>query len=242
VYREENGVAKSFLRKEGFRQRSGFSLIVVLIISLIGLAVMGATMQFAVSSGGSVRVNSALAVKYNLLQGAVEEGRALLMESMDNESDPHKYTDNGIAAKGADITSVDMLLLTDSPDPGKYSGVTFPLGHAITRPMNRHDLARMGIFGESGVLTVRIYDMRYEPTLIKISDEEELQLLPPSMLNLGEEIFNKSVTTLSPEKLNDGGGGGDSDDGAYLIRAELSVNGILRPWRLETSIIQANNK
>jgi hypothetical protein len=41
------------------KKRAGFSLIIALIISLIGLAVVGATLQIIVTAGGSGRVANA---------------------------------------------------------------------------------------------------------------------------------------------------------------------------------------
>jgi hypothetical protein len=244
-------MAKLSLRKEGFRRRRGFSLIVVLILSLIALAVIGAVMQYAVSSGGRGRVSSASAVRYNLLQDALEEGRALLKQSMDNDGKPHRYLDKGIP-EDTPITASDILLLTDSPSPTDYPGVDFPLGNAITRPMSKSDLERIGILGDSGALTVRIYDMQYNPELVpemgagadQISPEE-LQLIPPSMSLLGEDDFDVAITTDAPDyERGKKAGASANNAGVYLIRAELSVAGAggapARSWKLETSIVQAN--
>jgi hypothetical protein len=146
-----------------------------------------------------------------------------------------------------------MLLLTDSPSPTDYPGVDFPLGNAITRDMNKKDLGRLGVFGDSGLLTVRIYDMQYDPTLVpkqvgsgsgEISPEE-LQLLPPHMSLLGEDDFDIKMTTLGPNRVNRKPYGLSANNaGAYLIRATLSITGTggssAQSWSVETSVIQSN--
>ena len=246
-------MAKLFLRKEGSGQKRGFSLIVVLIISLVGLAAVGAVMQFVTSSAGSGRVSSAQAVKYKLLQDALEEGRAILRQSMDNTGAPHSYLHKDGIDDGTLITSSGMLLLTDSPSPTEYPGVDFPLGNAITRNLSKRDLERVGVFGDSGVLTVRIYDMLYDPKSVapvgtgagQISPEE-LQLMPPAMSLLGEDDFEVLSNTDAPDyERSIGHGLTTNNAGAYLVRASLSVPraGGAPPhtWSIETSVVQSNN-
>ena len=234
-------MAKLSSLKAAFRRKKGFSLIAVMIISLINLAIMGVALQFAVSSSGGGRVNSAMAMKYNLLQSALEDGKALLKKSMDNDGPPHSYLHNGIDTSS--ITRPDMLLLTDSPSPADYPGVDFPLGHAITKPMVKSDLKRIGIFGDSGELTVKIYDMQYKPESVA-ENVEDLQSMPPSMpLPTNYEDY-KEVSGL------EGRSGPKpqfrpNDRGVYLIRAALTVRDAagtpIHTWSRETAVIQYNN-
>ncbi|MDR1650861.1 MAG: hypothetical protein LBR87_03660, partial [Synergistaceae bacterium] len=60
------------------KRRRGFSLIVVLIVSLLGLAIVGATVQMTFLSSGAGRFAASGVDKYNFLQDAVEEGKAHL--------------------------------------------------------------------------------------------------------------------------------------------------------------------
>ncbi|MDR1133569.1 MAG: hypothetical protein LBL05_05365 [Synergistaceae bacterium] len=243
-------MTKLSLRRARFRKGKGFSLVVVLIICLIGLGIVGAAMQFTAAAGGSGRVASSLTAKYNILQDAVEEGRALLKESMDHDGEPHRYFHKRGIAVDTSITESSILLLTDSPTG--YPGVDFPLGNAITRDINKRDLGRLGVFGDSGLITVRIYDMQYDPKLVpsvgtgpnQISPEE-LQQLPPHIQLLGADDSKTYITTDGPDKeRNPLMGDGSGYAGVYLIRATLSVMSAggspVQSWSVETSVIQAN--
>jgi hypothetical protein len=247
-------MAKLSLWKARFQKRKGFSLIVVLIISLIGLSIAGVALQFLVSSGGSGRVSSSLAAKYNILQNAVEEGRALLKLSMNHTGEPHRYHHKDSIAENDPITDSSILLLTDSPSPTDYPDVDFPLGNAITRSLNKTELGRVGVFGDSGLLTVRIYDMQYDPGLVaevgngagEISPEE-LRLLPPSVSLSGADNFDVAITTDAPDyERSIGHGVSANNAGVYLIRATLSVASAGgspdQTWRVETSVVQANRQ
>jgi type II secretory pathway pseudopilin PulG len=236
-------MAKLSSLKAAFRRKKGFSLIAVMIISLVNLAIMGVALQFAVSSSGGGRVNSAMAVKYNLLHSALEEGKARLKESMDNETlpIPRWYTGKEGIDENTPIEYADMLLLS-----GDLGERTVTLWDADNK------MERLGIFGEIGVLTVKIYDMQYKPESVA-ENVRDLQLLPPSMLLTANRKKN-------PEKYTEvkaPGTGIDSERqisgppdnmGAYLIRAALSVyskdtdENPIHTWSLETSVIQANNK
>jgi hypothetical protein len=247
-------MSKLPLRKGGLRRRRGFSLVVVLVISVIGMAIMGTTMQLTASSGGSGRMSSALVMKYNILQSALEEGRALLKQSMDNTGEPHRYLHKAGVNGSTPITGSNVLLLTDSPSPTEYPGVTFSLGNAISRSLNKSELARAGIFGDGGQLTVQIYDMQYDPSLVapvgtgagEISPEE-VRLLPPAVKLLGEDGFDVGITTDAPEDTRATGlDVGSGNAGAYLIRATLRVRRAdgspSVTWSADTSLIQANSR
>jgi hypothetical protein len=217
------------------------------------MAIIGAAMQFSVSSGGRGRVSSALAMKYNLLQSALEEGRALLKRSMDNAGSPHRYLHKDGITDDTAITGSNVLLLTNSPSAEEYPDVGFPLGNAITKSLDKNELARAGIFGDRGQLTVQIYDMQYDPALVasvgtgagEISPEE-LSLLPPSVRLLGEDDFDSGTTDAPDYERDLGYGLGANNAGAYLIRATLSVTGAdgspSATWSADTSLIQANNR
>ncbi|MDR1651649.1 MAG: hypothetical protein LBR87_07660 [Synergistaceae bacterium] len=238
-------------RKVLSRKKSGFSLIAVLIISLIGLAAVGAALQFANVSSGAGTMSSALSVKYNILQDAVEEGKARLKRSMDNLDPPHRYFDKASVPEDTVITQSDMLLLADEYTvPGEVS--PRPLGYREV-PLGRGDLTRLGIPGDSGELVVRIYDMQYDPEKIaEVGTESgqiapaELALLPPSVSVLGADDFEIGITTDAPDyDRTIGHGLSANNTGVYLIRASLSVTGAgseMRAWTLDTSIIQSNNR
>ena len=245
-------MAKLSSLKAAFRRKKGFSLAVVMLISFVGLVIVGAILQFAVSSSGGGRVNIATAEKYNLLQSALEDGKARLKESMNNKELPPKYTDKYDGNVPENITSPETLLLPPQLDDG------LELGEKIVMSWNnRAEMERIGIFGDSGELTVKIYDMQYDAAQVNITNPEDLQLLPPAMPQLPLNVTENNASagglemTKAPDSVSGGSGGGtgnpDEGDkgGVYLIRAALTVKDAagtpIHTWSLETSVIQYNN-
>jgi hypothetical protein len=174
----------------------------------------------------------------------VEEGKAILKKSMDNTDDPPRFFDKAGIAEDEIITDPDILLLDNA-----YSG-GYPLGVAVNRPLNDTMLGRLGITGHSGTLTVRIYDMQYDPENVNDSalTTDGLNLMPPSVIATGADDWRGGgPTTFDPDKKKPvaGGGGGANNTGVYLIRATLNVNGAVastnKMWMLDTAIIQSNN-
>ena len=253
------------LRKGKFprmRKRAGFSLIIVLIISILGLAMIAATMQMTVLSTGSGRVVSAGNTKYNFMQDAVQLGKAILKQSMDDCDDPPVY-------KGGEITKVEDLLITCKYCSGGTPGCAGPDLPAswkfdcwkISRNLERADLGKLGIAGNSALLEVKIYDMQYstDPQYFKVTDSNELKLFPPSITLPGGagahtyvgKTYNPNANLpieAPPEGEEDGEGSTPatsenvSNAGAYLIRATLIIDGqVDRATILDTAVIQANN-
>jgi hypothetical protein len=216
------------------KKRAGFSLIVVLIISLVGLAILGATLQFTVSAGGAGRVAGASGAKYNLLQEAVEEGKAALMEIMDNTKPipRHANADEDDEPPIDDLS--DLLVSADLGGPAR--------GVVKNQPISSSELGRLGIMdntGGGGTLSVHIYDMQYTPTLIDDSSmpADEFEMLPPSIIL---DFVNWSAyPNLKQANEEITGPKGAANTGAYLIRATLSVGG--RKTTLDTAVLQANN-
>ncbi|MDR3164917.1 MAG: hypothetical protein LBU13_05015 [Synergistaceae bacterium] len=233
------------------KKHAGFSLIVVLIISLTGLAVIGVTLQFAVSSGGAARMAGASAVKYNLLQRAVEEGRAKLIEKMDNTDPIPRYVgcDLGDGDKGFPnywINSMACLLINRDLDD---SADTID-GIVKNETIHASALGRLGIFGSGsdGLLTVAIYDMQYEPARVVAPDaspplplptmtETDYKRLPPSII-LAKAVWRKDGDILAPDH-NDQNATAAGRTGAYLVRATLKIGD--RESILDSAILQANN-
>ena len=216
------------------KKRTGFSLIVVLIISLIGLALVGATLQFTVSAGGSGRVANASGTRYTLLQAAVEEGKGVLMSAMDNV-DPIPRHPNADANPEPPISELGGLLIdTDLGGPA--------LGVVRRETLSPSALHRAGIWdtsGEGGVLTVSIYDMQYDPDVIDVPSmpAEDFSILPPSIM-LDPASWRKDGDTILADE-EDEVGVGLLNTGVYLIRAELLVGG--RRTILDTAVFQSNN-
>jgi len=237
-----------------YRRRSGFSLIIVLIISLVGLAIVGITLQLTVLSAGSGRVASASNMKYNLLQDAVEEGKAALKKEVgEKEDDVPRYSGSG------EIKNVEELLIDLSFNPALADGVV------LERNFNRSQLGKLGIDPAStgGNLTVGIYYMGgfdVDPTI----SSADLKMLPPKIELLGQAGGESVLVPPGEGGKLDGGGGGEQPDpgetggsggggnastddaGVYLIRASLVIH---KPnpkdderSTLDTAVIQMNAK
>jgi hypothetical protein len=218
-------------------KRRGFSLIVVLILSLVTLAIISGVFQYATGSGGIGRIASSSAGRYNLLQDSAETGKAELKKMMDTDdpSDPAflpRYS--GFNAEPPLAISLADDLLIDVNPHGLGKGV-------IAREnLSSLELGRMGIVGGSGVMEVKIYDMQYDASLVddSIASAEKIKLPPatpikiPARWKLVGEIKDVVQKDIDP--------GADSlYVGAYLVRAVLTVGD--RESFLDTAIFQSNN-
>ena len=238
------------LRKGKFprmRKRAGFSLLIVLIISIVGLAIIAVTMQMTVLSTGSGRVVSAGNTKYNFMQDAVELGKAILRMAMDNSDERPVYK-----GKNNPITDIDDLLIAckycpdelELPDPWEF--------HCweISRELNRADLGKLGIAGNGGQLVVKVYDMQYDWDAVDLANPDDEKMLPPSLeltgtAAAGSYVGESGMLPIGPSNPthDDGFSGGPpkppENAGVYLIRATLTIEG--KRTILDTAVIQANN-
>jgi type II secretory pathway pseudopilin PulG len=215
---------KKTARNGNLGRRRGFSLLIVLVIAIIGLAVVGVTVQMTTTSSGAGRMASATNVKYNFLQHAVEEGKAALKEKMDNEDDPPRFVGYDTTPT---ITAADELLIDEDfgigEDPGIVKNTT----------LTKAQLGRLGIAGDSGTLVVKIYDMGYDPKKVSPGSDDELKKIPPSIIIAKDQWNNRGEEgeILSESSLN---------VGAYLVRASLRVGD--SETVLDSAIMQANSK
>ena len=208
-------------------KRAGFSLIIVLIISLVGFAIVGVTLQLTVLSSGSGRVVSAAHTKYNILQDAVEEGKAALKKAMVGVEFPLTFDDDTFK----EITSADMLLVDYDFDEDEPKGVVYDKG------LNRSDLGRLGIAGNGGSLKVAIYDMQYDPRNVGSMTPDDLHMLPPSISPHGNSAWIGGIVGQTPPDPSKS----TLHTGVYLIRATLEVEGAeKRTWILDSAMIQSN--
>jgi hypothetical protein len=211
-------------------KRRGFSLIVVLILSIAALAIIGGVLQFAMGSGGLGRVASSSVGRYNMLQDSAELGRAELKRMMNNTNPPPRF--ENVDNETFRISAADDLLINVNPS-GLGKGI-------ISRSnMSASALGRRGILGTSGVLEVRIYDMQYEGGIVNpsISDEERMKL-PPSLPILTPDLW-KQIGDIKDVEEEDDPGGAPPNTGAYLVRAVLTVGS--HESILDTAVFQSNN-
>jgi type II secretory pathway pseudopilin PulG len=206
--------------------RRGFSLIAVLVLSIIGMSLTAAMLHIATSSSGAGMVSSQKNARYNLLVDGAEMGKGKLKKLMDNDTAPPRYF-TGKAEPTDAIKSPDDLLVKVND----YS-VFIGRGVAVSEDLSRTELRRYGINADRASLCVRVYDMQYSPELVQASPDAAM---PPSV---------RLNTTAPPQKgpvssIEEGNGSGAaSNAGAYLIRATLEIGG--RRTVLETAVIQSN--
>ncbi|MDR3279186.1 MAG: hypothetical protein LBT23_01630 [Synergistaceae bacterium] len=215
--------------KKSPRRRSGFSLLIVLITSMMALAMLGVLMQVSTSSAGMGRSASAKDVKYNFLQNGIEQGKAELRKIVMTSPEIPRYTYKFGGAEPSAIADMDDLLISS--------------GDVITESWDRSRLGKLGIAGDTARFKVRIYDMQYNPTLVSGISDEERDLLPPStILSAPGGITGKSPTPLDADDDGSlpGSMGAASNVGAYLVRASIEIDG--KESILDTAIIQANMK
>jgi uncharacterized membrane protein YgcG len=193
--------------------RRGFSLITVLVISVVVLGAVGVVMQFMTVSAGAGRTSSTINRDYNLLVSEVENARASLIETL--QADPSAPAPRRMTT--GTITSADMLLVMPED----------------RRVLSQRDLSLYGLGGSTGTLTVKIYDMQYDPADVSMTGEEtEQNRLPPSvMLSSGGSSGGGGGPSDEPGSGGGGTGGGGTpgpaeNGGAYLIRAYLEIDGV----------------
>jgi hypothetical protein len=218
-------------------KKRGFSLIFVLILSVVAFSIVGGIFQFVVNSGGAGRIASSSDGRYNLLQDSAELGKAALKKMMDNTDPPPRFSDYDKyegATPPSGITSADQLLINvDLYGHGK--------GVIARRNLSSFELGRRGIVGPGGVLEVKIYDMQYKDKYISatISDAERIKL-PPAIVLKGVDPWKLIGDIKNVEEYdNSASGEGSTNTGAYLVRSVLTVGG--RESILDTAVFQSNN-
>jgi hypothetical protein len=152
-------------RKVKARKKRAFSLIAVLIIALAGMALVGGILYtFEAFSGASRQVTSS-SWEYNILQDAVEQGKAFVREQMLSLGPD----DKPLSGKTGKIEGLEDLLIRDD------DGTTI-IGHLIKdKPINERGL--------HGKLNLYIYSMNYKSEDIDSSiSPTDKALLPPSII------------------------------------------------------------
>jgi hypothetical protein len=208
-------------------KKRGFSLLVVLIVSMIAMTLAGALLNLSVSASGAGRTNSARDVKYNILQDGIERGKAELMRIVENTSQIPKYTDKFDGTEPAEIADLDTLLIND--------------GNVLTQTLTKSELSRLGITGGSATFKIRIYDMQYKPELVPSVDSgkitaKEIESFPPAM-TVAAGSSSSDGEVLEMDYNGTTAGGRPEDAGIYLIRASLEIEG--NNYSLDTAMIQS---
>jgi hypothetical protein len=210
-------------------KRGGFSLIIVLILSIMGLAIVGVMLQLTAASSGAGIMATRGGHNYNMLSSEIENARATLAERLSDDIPAPRYFDpGGSVSETGDVTALDMLVI--------------PGGVVKDRALTTRELAEFGL-KDASRLVVKIYDMQYEPSLIKIpTDADDFNLLPARV----------PVVGTGGDRPNDEPGGpplpvstGDSiadNAGSYLIRAMFEGQGGKNLHSIEMAIIASTQK
>ena len=194
------------MRRGVRRARRGFSLLTVLMLSVIGVVLAAGAMHIASTSAGSRTVMVAENVGYNIMQQGVEHGKAILKERMNNEDPPPRWMDKPGAT--SNIETLAMLLIED--------------GVVVDRLLT--DRERHSLGAREGRLTISIFDAEYDASKVAITDEAVIRRLPPSLQLQGSQKWNQGGS-LAPDDPGSGtiGGSSASNAGVYLIRATLTI-------------------
>jgi hypothetical protein len=198
------------------RKYNGFSLLVVLLLSVISMLLVGVTLDIMTSSSGAGRVSSRLGDTYNVLQSEIEKARSALKEEMSSRKDAIRC---GLSEKDTINSIQDLEVLKDGA------------------PFLRVDYNRkfMGITGD---VSVRIYDMQYLPD--KVAPGVNAADLPPSVKLEGKEAETGTSEALEPGMSVSSKSSPTPSAGVYLIRAVVTFeNGITH--KIDVSIIQNSN-
>jgi hypothetical protein len=141
---------------------------------------------------------------------------------MDNANPPPRYTDKEGIDDNTHIDSDSVLLIED--------------GLVVDRSLRKGDLGKLGIAGEEGKLTVRIYDMQYDPE--KVRQSGRMLWIPPSLTLRGSKGEIVIGDALAPEEAEIAPEGESANVGVYLLRASIEIDG--RVTNLDSSVMQAN--
>lgn len=195
--------------------RAGFSLIVVLIVALIGLAIIGVAFFIYESSSGQTQITLQRSQEYNILQGGIERGKNHLISLVNNTDPVPRWNNNPANAGKNKITDPDMLIIENG---------TFTYSEKI--------------HGDNVDVKVDIYDSNYNASLVDQTamTAEKIAQMPPALAFTGGGM----MVLLKPDEPGEDTSGADLSPniGIYLIRATMTVDGETKT--AETSVVQRN--
>lgn len=196
--------------------RRGFSLIVVLLVSLAGLSLLGGIVYMIDTSSGSSRFSVSQDMEYNVMQRGVEEGKAELRRR--------------VAA-----VSVDLPHWSSTPDesiPSSLSSLLIPNGTIVDRTVPGRELGG----NKEGRLTVNVYDLRYDASKVP-NNAALIMTLPPSIQIGGTPEPPGEIEIPGESPI---GSTTASNAAAYLVRASLVIGGHRKV--LDTIVIQSKKE
>lgn len=121
------------------RKHTGFSLLIVIVLSLIAMTFVGVSLNLASNSSSAGRISARLNDSYNILQSEIERARAALKAEMSSRKDAMKC---GLSENETIDSLDDLEVLKDGA------------------PFWRIDYGQK-VGSAAGDVSVRIYDMQY---------------------------------------------------------------------------------
>lgn len=231
---------KTHLEKTTTKARAGFSLVSVLIISVVSMAIMGGIAYMFNSYAGSSRVTIAQGQAYNTLQEGIEQGKAVLREAMKKTNLEKTQDTNNLVPLDWNYSRTDNDIIEDLEELRVKIGPASDdlIDKAVIKLDSGKDYQTVTVGGEKYKYRVRIYDMRYAEASVDLGSVEREQL-PPAMPFAAKTtgIFNPNAAAADDDGTAEAGSGGNY--GIYLVRATLTPMDAGRVRLIETAVIQA---
>jgi hypothetical protein len=177
----------------------------VLLVSLCGMFITGGVLSMFGIFSGSARRSVSSDMVYNFLEEEVEKAKGALKMEMGGRKLALRRNLNG----GHPASLKDLEVLRDDGSP--FWSV---------------DDSHILVAGKNGTLTVRVYDMQYDPADITSIRAEDRHLLPPAIMGM-----NASAGEMDPDGYSEPGKaastlpGDPLNTGVYLIRASIQMPG-----------------
>jgi hypothetical protein len=196
------------------KKYKGFSLLIVMILSVVAMTLIGTALHFAVSSFGVGRTAVRSSYAYNILQSEIEKARSALKMEMASRKDAIK---SGASGSGS-INSIDDLEVLKN-------GV----------PFWRADYTK-NVAGMNGNVSVRIYDMQY--SMKDVASHAHSANLPPAVTL--QVTAGSESEVMEPGMTDSVGGGSAVNAGVYLIRASIAFPNKITN-KIDVAVIQNSN-
>ena len=186
------------------KSRKGFSLILVLLVSLCGMFIIGGVLSMFGIFAGAARRSVSSDMVYSFLEEEVEKAKGALKMEMGGRKLALRRQLNG--SRPASLQDLEVLR-----DDGS--------------PFWRVDDNSVRVAGKNGTLTVRVYDMQYDPADITSIRAEDRPLLPPAITGMNASAGGGDPDAeWEPGKTSSALPGDPLNTGVYLIRASIQMS------------------
>lgn len=135
---------------------TGFSLIIVLVVALVGMALIGVAFYIYESSAGQTDTTLQRSLEYNALQEALEKGKNHLLTLVNRVDTVPRWSTADVPIKNPQALRI----------PGGYGGA---LSYS----------KKVG--GENADIKIEIFDMLYDASKVSLTDPATSVDLPASM-------------------------------------------------------------